>query len=130
MADGYAQTTTELGARRPAQGHGDVRQPAEEALGPPSPGGHHPGQPLRKHATWTAAIGAEKLPDPQLQHDTVVGPRQIGYGPPIAAMDTPRGKPAHRTVHPHLRGLYLECHLRGGSVHLPRLEVQRRGIRE
>lgn len=128
--DGHAQATAEPYARCPAQGDGDGGQPVEEALGPPSPGGCHTRQPLRKNAARTTAIGAEKLPDAQLQHDTVVSPREIGDGPPIAAMDMPRGKPAHRTVHPHLRGLYLECHLRGGSVHLPRLEMQSTSIRE
>ena len=128
--DGHAQATAEPYARCPTQGDGDGGQPVEEALGPPSPGGYHTRQPLRKNAARTTAIGAEKLPDAQLQHHTVVSPREVGDGPPIAAMDTPRGKPAHRTVHPHLRGLYLERHLRGGSVHLPRLEMQSRGIRE
>ena len=47
-ADGYAQDTAELCARCPAQGHGDVRQPVQEAPRPPSPRGHDTGQSLRK----------------------------------------------------------------------------------
>jgi hypothetical protein len=73
--DGHAQATAEPYARCPAQGYGDGGQPVEEALCPPSPGDHHTRQPLRKNAARTAAIGAEKLPDAQLPHDTVVSPR-------------------------------------------------------
>jgi hypothetical protein len=59
-----------------------------------------------KNAARTAPIGAEKLPDTQLQHDALVGPREIGDGPHMATMDAPRGTPAHGTVHQRLRGLY------------------------
>jgi len=128
--DRHAQATAEPYARGPAQGYRDGGQPVEEARCLPSPGDHHTRPPLRKHAARTAALGAAKRPDAQRPHDTVVRPREIGDGPPIAAMETPRGKPAHRTGHPHRRGRYRECYLRGGSVHLPRLAMQRRGIRE
>ena len=77
-----------------------------------------------------APIGAEKLPDAELPHHAVVGPRQIGDSPLIAAIDAPCGKPAHGTVHQRLRRLHSQGHLPSGGVNLPCLRVEQAGLRE
>jgi hypothetical protein len=128
-AAGQAQATAEPDARGPTQGYGAGRQPLQEALCPPGPRGHHAGPPRRQAAAWTASMGTEKPPDTPRQDDVVVGPRQVGHGPPIATMEAPRGTLAHGTGPLCLRGLHAQGHLRGGGVDLPRLQVKQGCLR-
>ena len=121
---GNAQLLTQPGPRCAAEHHSDRDQPVCEPLRPPRPWADKLGQSLGEDVARTAPVATEKLSDAQLQDDTAVRPWEVRDSTPIATVDAPGRKPAHRTVH---QGLYRghaqsqpRCHL----VQRPRLQVQ------
>ena len=122
--DGEAQATAQTCPGRSRQRHGDRHQPLRAPLRPPRPGGDKRCQPLGKHTAWAAAIGAAELPHIEAEHDAPWPPREIRHRADIATMNTPRWKPADRTMDQRLCRGHLQRQLSGGVVHVPGVEMQ------
>ena len=60
----------------------------------------------------------------QVEHDAPWSPGEIRHRADITTMDTPRRKPADRTVDQGLRRRHLQRQLSGGVVHVPGIEVE------
>ena len=75
-------------------------------------------QPFGEDATAAGTIAAEPLADAELEAHAVRCPRQIGQGPCVTTVDTPRGERTQRTGHVGLRRMHQERDLRrrGGDV--------------
>ncbi len=72
------------------QGEAHVHQVLGQPQGAPGPGGGHGGQALGEDAATTVTIATEPLTDAQLYAHAVLCPRQIGQGPCVTTVDTPR----------------------------------------
>ena len=105
--DGQAQRTAQSHPRPAPQRQGDMRQPVDKSPRAPRPWGDAWPQPLGENPAWTATIGAEELPHLQIEHDVPWSPGEICHRADIATMDTPRRKPADRTVDQGLRRRHL-----------------------
>src|SRR6266446_9837175 len=75
------------------------------------------------------AIAAEPLADVELEAHAVRGPRQIGQGSFVTAVDTPRRYGTQRTGHARLRRVHQEGNLRRRGVDVTGGEAQRGRIR-
>ncbi len=110
------------------QGHAERDEALGEPQGAPGPGGRHGGEPFGKNAAATGAIAAKPLADAQLETHAIVGPRQIGQGPGVLAVDTPCWCGTQRTRHARLRRTHQERDLRRGGVDIAGGKAQRGGI--
>src|SRR5438132_12969957 len=72
------------------KGHAERDEALGEPQGAPRPGGGHGGQAFREDPATAVTIAAEPLADAQLETHAIVCPRQIGQGPFVTAVDTPR----------------------------------------
>ena len=86
QAPALAEAHPGLAPQGEAHGHQALGQPQ----GAPGPGGGHGGQPFGEDAAATVTIAAEPLADAQLEAHAVLCPRQIGQGPCVTTVDTPR----------------------------------------
>ena len=76
------------------------------------------------------AIAAKPLADAQLEAHVVLRPRQIGQGPCVTAVDTPRRESAEGTWDTGLRRVHEQGDLRCSGIDVTRFEVQRGRIGE
>ena len=74
-------------------------------------------------------MAAHPLADAQLEAHAVVCPRQIGQGPCVPAVETPRRDSTQGTGHAGLRRAHQEGDLCCGGVDVTGSQMERRGIR-
>lgn len=98
-----AQAMAELGAGRPAEGHGHVRQPVDEALRLPGPRRGNRRQTFGEDLTKALRVLTTPLSHPPLHTDAVVCPGQIGTRACVAAMQALSRHSADRTMRHRLR---------------------------
>ena len=110
------------------EAHGD------KALGEPQraprPGRRHDGQPCRADAATAVARAAKPLADAALEAHVVLRPRQIGQGPCVTAVDTPRRESAEGTWDTGLRRVHAQGALRRSGLDVTRVEAPRGRIGE
>ena len=114
-----AETHTGLASQGDAEGDQVLGEPQRPSC-PRSGDGR---QPLRKDTTATSAIAAKPLADTKLEPHAIRGPRQIGEGTEILAVDTPSWRGTQRAGNTGLRRAYLEGDLRRGGVNVARVEA-------
>jgi len=95
----------------------------------PRPGSGDRGQPFGKDATTAGAMTAKPLVGAELETYVVIRPGQIGQGPCVLAVDTPRWGGAQRTGHAGLRRAYRERDLCRRGVDVTGGKAERGGIR-
>jgi hypothetical protein len=115
-----ADVHASLATQRQGNGHETLGEPQRA----PRPGGGHGGQAFGEDPATAVTIAAEPLADAQLETHAVLRPRQIGQGPFVTAVDTPRRCGAQRTGHAGLRRAYPQGDLRRGVIDMTRLEAQ------
>jgi hypothetical protein len=113
----------------PAQRHAERNEALGQPQGAARPGDCHHGEAFGEDAAAAVAIAAEPLAHAELEAHTIVRPGQVGEGALVVAVDTPGGGSAERTGHTGLRRSHPQGDQRRGSIDIPSVEGQRRGIR-
>jgi hypothetical protein len=113
-----------LATQRPGNGHETLGEPSRV----PRPGGGHGGQAFGEDAAMAVTIAAEPRADVQRETHAVRRPLQIGEGPCVTAVETPRRCGAQGTGHAGLRRAHPQGNLRRGGVDVTGDEVSQGGI--
>ena len=107
-AHGQTPALAQANASLAAQGEAHRDKTLSEPQRAPRPGGGDRRQPFGEDATAAGTIAAEPLADAELEAHAVRCPRQIGQGPCVTTVDTPRGERTQRTGHVGLRRVHQE----------------------
>ena len=126
--EGPALTAAHTGL--PPSGHAEGHDTLGEPQGAPRPGRRHDGQPCRAAAATAVARAAKPLADAALEAHVVLRPRQIGQGPCVTAVDTPRRESAEGTWDTGLRRVHAQGALRRSGLDVTRVEAPRGRIGE
>ena len=126
--DGQAPALAQADARLAPQGEGHGDQALGKPQRAPCPRGSHGGERFGKDAAAAGAIAAEPLADAELEAHAVLCPWQIGQGPCVPTVDTPRRESAQRTGHAGLRRAHQQRDLRRRGVDVTSGKAQRGGI--